>query len=553
MLRKKVHFPIFIFLLLFCFCLGSCDKIIKDQDIKKRAYDSVVDLAEICFEKQQYEQAFKYYTDSKAFICNDQPEKHIYTLGKLAEIYRINGDYLESEATATEAFNYFEACKDSVYKVYIYNCLGINFQEKEDFNNALWYYQKAFQSANTETDKLIIKNNIAVVYLEKKDYKKAAEELEPLLSNTVLRQNAVNYAKVSDNLGFAYFNLNKPEAYIYLSQSLHIRDSLKNDFESIPSFIHFSTFFRASNPKLSLEFAKKALNAATRVNNPEDKLEALDLLIKNSDGVQLKKYYNLYFTLNDEIIKKKQNARNAFAKVKYDSKKAIEAKEKIKRLTITIGIISVLGTILIFVYLRFQNRRKLKRLVYDTETRIAKKIHDELANDIFQTMSYVETQDLQHPEKREILLDNLDNIYTRTRNISQQNSEISTDMAFHKSLLDLLNSFNSDKVSVIINNSQAIDWNKLKKESKIALYRVLQELMVNMKKHSQCSLVIISFTPKGRKVEVRYSDNGQGIKWQAVSKKGLQNVENRIHTIRGTVIFESESTKGFRVTITIPY
>jgi hypothetical protein len=69
-----------------------------------------------------------------------------------------------------------------------------------------------------------------------------------------------------------------------------------------------------------------------------------------------------------------------------------------------------------------QNKEKIKTS-YDTEVRIAK-LHDELANDVYQTMAFVEMQDLSYSYNKETLLDNLDTIYSRTRNISKENSTI---------------------------------------------------------------------------------------------------------------------------------
>lgn len=553
MLRKKVHFPIFIVLLLLC--LGSCNKRVKNKELNDKAYDSVTDLAEASLKKQEYEKAFRYYSVSKTLTNPDDAIRKIYTLGKLAEIYRVNGDYLESEATATEAFEFFDDCKEPAYKVYIYNCLGINFQEKEDFTNALKYYEKAYQLASTDIDKIIIRNNMAVVNLEKQDYKKVIAELKPLTANDTLRKYPMYYAKVLDNLGFGYYNLKMPEAYGYLKQALVIRDSLKDDFETFPSYLHFSKYYLKSNPDLSLEFATKAYEAATRINNPDDRLEALNLLIKNSSGEALKRHFEKYTLLNNETLKARQRARNAFAAIKYDSTKAIQNEQKYKsnmQISIFVAAFMVIFGACVVYSIRKRNKKKLQASVYETEKRISKKIHDELANDVFQTMAFAETQNLQEQEIKETLMDNLENIYSKARDISQTNSEIPTEERFGDFLLDLINSFNSNEINIIIKNSASIDWNKIQKESKIAVYRVIQELLVNMKKHSGANLVMISFENKPKLIKLKYSDNGQGIEIEKITKKGLQNAENRIHAVKGTFTFDQETTKGFRVTIQIP-
>ena len=62
---------------------------------------------------------------------------------------------------------------------------------------------------------------------------------------------------------------------------------------------------------------------------------------------------------------------------------------------------------------------------------------------------------------------------------------------------------------LIVRGDNAVKWEKLSEEKKIVLYRVLQELMVNMKKHSDARLVAIVFDQKPKLLEVQYSDTGQ--------------------------------------------
>ena len=74
-----------------------------------------------------------------------------------------------------------------------------------------------------------------------------------------------------------------------------------------------------------------------------------------------------------------------------------------------------------------------------------------------------------------------------------------------------------------------------------------------MKKHSQCSLAVITFKKSKNKLQIDYSDNGIGATLDKInSKNGLQNVENRILSINGTITFDTKSNKGFKTSFTIP-
>ena len=75
------------------------------------------------------------------------------------------------------------------------------------------------------------------------------------------------------------------------------------------------------------------------------------------------------------------------------------------------------------------------------------------------------------------------------------------------------------------------------------------ELMTNMKKHSKANYVIISFEQLKDKLLINYKDTGQGT---TIKKgNGLQNTESRIKAINGTITFESEPSKGFKVKIIV--
>ena len=176
-----------------------------------------------------------------------------------------------------------------------------------------------------------------------------------------------------------------------------------------------------------------------------------------------------------------------------------------------------------------------------------------MANDVYQTMAFAETQDLSTAHNKEVLLNNLETIYSRTRNISKENSIVETGAHFLPNLKEMMSGFNTNEVNILTNGIDSINWATIENNKKITIYRVLQELLVNMKKHSQCNLVVLTFKKNENKLQIEYSDNGIGATFdEKKSRNGLQNVENRIQAIKGTVTFDTKSNKGFKVTILFP-
>ncbi len=541
------RFPIFVcitsYILLF-----SCDQHNEITD----NYSMLIEKAATFNSKQEYDSAFFYFNKAKLECKSDEKERKIYALLSMASIQQQQNDFSGSEETVTEAL---KLDAKTMYLPNLYNQLGIAYIEFHDTTSAIKYYNKASNLTKDKLYKLILQNNLAVVYNESNQFQKAITILEPIVLNPILQQNPLEQARIIDNLGEAYFKKDSTKGIAQFEQALKIRQKEKAHFDMISSYFHLYQFYCKRDKKNAEKYAYLSYQKATMSNSIDNRLRALKYLIEISDSNQSKKYALQQIKLSDSIGIVRQKAKNQFAKIKYDAKIAIEETEKQKKQKITAFIVTgVLLTIglLVFYFIRKKNRQKLKTVAYETETRISKQLHDELANDVYNLMTFTATQDLQNPHKKEMLIDNLDKIYSQTRNISKSNSEIETGEHFENYLYDMLSSYTSHQTNVIINKNASINWGSINKESKIAVYRVLQELMVNMKKHSQSSIVVIGFENFKNKIEINYTDNGVGCPEMLNFKKGLHNAENRIHAIKGTIIFETETHKGFKAKINIP-
>ncbi|TRX15928.1 tetratricopeptide repeat-containing sensor histidine kinase [Flavobacterium franklandianum] len=573
MIIKKLHSPILVLLTLFLL-LQSCEKKSINNPNKKSniaEIDRLIDLGDKHFENVKYDSAYYYHSKAKS-LCDAKTDntRILYSLARMSEIQQNQGDYTGSETTAIEAIPYLKTSCAPSYECSIYNLLGIVYMKLYDYDNALYYYNKGLNLKIDTIRKLKFKHNIAVVYMAKQDYNRAIEILLSLASRKDIINDPASFSKVIDNLGYSYFKMGNPIGIDYMNQALKLKKQIKGDWGLASSYLNLTKYYRESNPRLANYYAKLAYEKATKANNVDDRLESIALLIQSSTGNESKFYSEKYIHINDSITKVRQNARNQFAKIKYDSKKEKEENQYLKTqkalsaLELEIQknrnlflcfliVIGSLSTIFLYYFLKAVNKKEKIQTSYETETRIAKKLHDELANDVYHTMAFVETQDLSSSQNKEILLTNLDTIYSRTRNISKENSTIDTGLHFVAGLKEMMSSFNTDAVTILINGMDSVNWNALETNKKIIVYRVLQELLVNMKKHSQCSLAAITFKKNKNKLQIDYSDNGLGAASDKISSRnGLQNVENRILVIKGTITFDTKPGKGFKSSFTIP-
>lgn len=572
MIPKRI--PIILYILFTFLAIFSCQKRIIIPKKKQNVSSEVtrfIRLADSYNNINNTDSAFYYYNEAKS-IANTKIDfkKITYSLLKMSEIQQDNGDYIGSETTATEALQYIDKAKNSDYTWSIYRILGINYFCTYNFQNSILYYQKAYSLKTDRKQKIAMENNIALVYRQQKKYKKAIQIFETILNDEEIKNNASLFSKVLDNIGTCYTFLDDAKAADFLNQGLKIRLKLNDNLGLGISYLHLSKFYNKTNPDLAKKYARLSYEKYIKANCTDDRMSALELIIENSNDVELKKYSLVYIQLNDSITKARQKAKNQFAKIKYNSKK--EKEENLKLIThkaenelqlerqknrnIISYILIVLSLALIIVlyfYLTSRGKREKIEATYKSETRIAKKLHDELANDIYHTMAFAETRNLSIVENKEQLLINLDAIYSRTRDISKENSPVITNEKFTFYLKEMISGFNTSNINLLLNDVESIPWNEIEKNKKITIYRILQELLVNMKKHSNATLVCINFKKTDKSVIINYSDNGKGIDINnMIFKNGLHNVENRIFSIKGEIDIDTEPDKGFKVFIKFP-
>lgn len=528
-------------------------------------------IADKFYDAKKFDSAFYYYNKIKS-ICNPiaDSENYINTLNRIADIQEGKGDYTGSESTVTEAFPYLKYVKNPKHAWNLYVALGVDYINLYDYKMALIYFNKALDLKTTQWRKAAAQNNIAFVYTLQNRHKDAIQIFENLLQNEGAKKFPEDYARTLNNLGFSYFKINDKKALLYLNKALELRIKIKDEVGLGSSYYNLSQYYEKSNLPLAKKYMIISYDKYTNANHVDSRMAALKLLINNSTGSELKKYSLLYIKINDSITEVRQKAKNQFAKVKYDSKKEKDENLKLKThkaenelqlerqknrniVSYILIALSLSLFVVLYFYLTSKGNREKIEATYKSETRIAKKLHDELANDIYNTMAFAENRNLSIVENKEHLLINLDAIYSRTRDISKENSPVITSEKYTFYLKEMISGFNTPNINLLLNDIESVPWNEIEKNKKITVYRILQELLVNMKKHSSATLVCINFKKTDKSVIINYIDNGKGININnMIFKNGLHNVENRILSIKGEIDIETEPKKGFKVFLKFP-
>jgi two-component system, sensor histidine kinase LadS len=94
------------------------------------------------------------------------------------------------------------------------------------------------------------------------------------------------------------------------------------------------------------------------------------------------------------------------------------------------------------------------------------------------------------------------------------------------------------------------------KELEINVYRILQELMNNVLKHSKANHATVSITQNGHQLLIQVKDDGVGFDTQKTALNnagnGFTSIRERVKILRGDMTLNSEIQKGTTVEIRIP-
>jgi signal transduction histidine kinase len=466
------------------------------------------------------------------------------------------GNLYDSEAAAVEALSLLDSYRENgtlkQERIGILNHLGIIYRSTKNYERAIAVYDNLLELHPSTKDSITIINNKGNIYKDQQKYSEAIYQYSRLPKGNKNIKDSLQLALVLDNLGFVQSKLGDPDALPNLKKAFSLRKA-QNNLESIySSYKNLALYYFDRNDKTqALNFANKAYEVANTLKSATYLQNALSLYaIMNDDPkiVQFKK-------ITDSIAEEKQLAENKNAFIKYNvekerkntlAAKLLQEKEKgDKRLFMIIGISIFILAVLVILLLGARHKKEKILQVHKTEARISKKVHDEVANDVYQLMAKLQGK----YRDDETIMDALETIYNKTRDISKENSAIEIEADFNEQLNDLLLSYQTDTTAISTRNLASLDWKIVPTIKKETVYRVLQELMTNMKKHSGATAVLLNFRQQGKNISIAYSDNGKGCALK--NKNGMQNAENRIQAIKGTIIFESEPGNGFRSKISI--
>ncbi len=554
-----------LYLFSILYLLFSCKEVEKKDNPLENAINKNYALAK---EATNEKVAFKYYNSAKEeFLINKDSLMAGKSLVNMAIIMSNQGDYYGSQQVSIEANKILSPKKIENLEILSsnYNCLAIVSENLKQYDKAIEFYGKAIKLSNDTITKLAYFNNIGNSYLQKKEYFRALNHFKYILKSKKAKTNKVDYARLINNYAKANYLINKNYDPIPLyKESYNIRKQ-ENDLSGqnyvLASFVEY---YHNKDINKTRMYSNERYKVTKQMKNPDDQLEVLQNLIIQNPHDYLK-YFNEFSSLNDSLKLARNSAKDQFALIRFETEESkaqnlklqkdnTEKKYQIIKQQIFNYSISILSLIAGISGIIWYKKRK-QRLLLESENKLkeqqlktSKKVHDVVANGIYQVMTKIENQ---NDFNKEQALDELEFVYEKSRDISYENTD-SHDEKFNEKISKLVASFKNDEINTFTVGNQEETWETVTKSTQTEIYQIIRELLVNMKKHSEANNVVFKFEKINNLINISYADNGIGISDELIFKNGLSNTVSRIENINGKITFETKTEKGLKVNISFP-
>jgi signal transduction histidine kinase len=522
----------------------------------------------------------------------------------MANIYKMKGDYEEA------AKHYYQALliADKLgiqTSGSIYNNMGSVQMFLKQYDKAYYYLDKAEALAKkTNNYDLLasIYTNRGVVYKDEKKYQESLKNLKEALR--IARQQDLTDAEYNTltNIGQVYLAQEDPgTALEYLLKTKDIKGDINPYYRAVTLETIGVAYSRSGNDKAAEIYFLQGLDLSNKQQLQENKMSLNEKLaeIYAASGAFEKAYRYMATATRLKDSVKTQNTDQTISRldIRYRTSerekelarkqlKIAQQENFLKKKNFWLVMISVGGVLLglLLVLLFRSNRHKqglqkkqiqilqqqqqilkggqqigqLKAMMQGEEkerTRIARELHDGIGGMLTAINMNISALQKKHSHLPEIK--DLNEIMTML-----QSTAIEVRKTAHNLMPDILLKYTLPEALHLycehIDTDNKLQINlqlygpleELDKFLALSLYRIIQELVQNIIKHSKATITEIQLRQDGEKLTITVEDNGIGFDKNVKTRGlGLQNVRSRIDALHGFISIESAPGMGTTVYI----
>lgn len=551
-------------------------KIRKKSNDKRAVAASLSKIGVIYTDQGQYDLALKYQIEAlKIFEALKETPSIGQTYNNICQIHM----YLK---------NYRQSLKYAKLCMAIYKQIDFKYGEAGALGNIALYYEKTnqvdsciywtkksrdlFEEVGSLMDVATCENNIGLYYRKKKDHINGLKYYRNALALSQKIDDQQGVAQYSANAAAALTDLNQlNEAEKIYREALKMADAQKLQKIRKQCYDGLANIYeKRGDFKNSLIYRKRFIEISDSLLNAEKSLQITEMETKYQ--TEKKEKENIKLTIENQ---KKELERAKAAQYAAEQEKI--ADERMKWL---IGIVAgAIVLILLIVFLLYRKQQKqrarydaeiihqreegLKAVITATEEerkRIAKDLHDGIGQQMgglkiaWQHLSgEIHSQSPQHFKRLTELTKILDDTAQEVRSISHQMMpRVLTEMGLVPALEDMLNkTFGNSKIEFAFEHYGI--QGRLNERLEISIYRITQELVNNIIKHSGATRASVQLIRNAKNLVLIVEDNGKGFDSEkSANGIGLMNIQSRVNTVNGEINYEPSSGSGTVATIRVP-
>ncbi len=513
----------------------------------------------------------------------------------IGRAYYFKGDYDSAAIYYYKALGILRRSGDRPKLALVLNDLGKLYRKTKDLSRALQMYDEAFdiyKKLNDENGMATILNESGVVFEYKQEYDEAISRYKRSLA---IRQ------KMNDTVGIAYslnfiggaatLQKNFTEAEDNLLRSLELRKLLKDSFSIALSHGDLGFMYKEQN---NLDKAIEQYNLSNAIATD---MKFMDLMLSNykelaaiaekkGDYALSLEYYKKQTGLKDSIYTGEKMKQIEQLNAKYQSEKReqqlrLQQTEISRKNYLLAGISLASALLVLFGYTFYRKRQLQNKMVLQDEVmkqqdiaakavinaeenerrRIAADLHDgvgQMMSAAKMNLSAFENEISFRDETQKNYFDKLialvDESCKEIRSVSHQmmpNALLKSGLA--SAVREFIDRIDNRIIKINLHTEGLNE--RLDSNTETVLYRVIQECVNNVIKHSGASNLDISLIRDTDGISATVEDNGRGFDTAGREQSegiGLKNIRSRVEFLKGTVDFDSSPGKGTLVAIHIP-
>lgn len=463
-----------------------------------------------------------------------------------------------------QGLNIADHVESKDYVANLLTSLSVIYAQKDRFDEALHYVEKAEQWAMQATDtvegKIELYNALGVkcgILSRQGKYKEVREATEPHLDGIIATGRSQYILKCINPLVTAYINLgltDKAEALLRRSQPF--MDEMGETSNGYIGMLECEAklFQRRGEYKKELETWNRLeklyrQNQSAQLNELEfHKAECYAHLGDNGAAFgAMRRAYQISDSLKNSDIDEQISEFSVRYKTQEKELELARVKEeKAEQLLLMLSVITVLAVgcaVLVIIVMRIQQRRKLARQAGEIEmgrrfiagmeeerARLARELHDGTCNDLLGLTMLMS----QHDSRS---LDTVRKIRDNVRRISHELMPPRfAEVDINSVLGDYVCNYPIDACDVSYRADETVDWTIVPGNVAYEFYRIAQETMGNIVKHSHAKHIDVALSLGDGKLSMTIDNDG--VDTNAVDCStgiGSHTVSDRMKSIGGTV------------------